>query len=137
MNKKKAAIVLVMVFLLSITVTGLAYSFFVVKDVKVIPYDFSVGDYVGFNVDDDALHFGTALNNGQSSRNLIITNNYEHEVLVNLIVEGEGEELFDIEKNSFVLTPNENKKISLFVNIPKDFALETYSGKVFVITKKI
>ena len=137
MNKKKAITILAIIALLSITVTSLSYSFFVVREVKVLPYDFTIKDYIGFNVDKDALHFGTILKNGQSSRNLIITNNYQTRILVYFNIEGRGSEFFIVEENGFILMPSEEKKLSLTVKIPENAVFDTYTGKVFIIFKRI
>ena len=137
MKRINLILLLIITLLLSITIASLIYSFIIIKETKVIHYDFTIGDYIGFNVDNDALHFGTMLKNSQSKKSISITNNYKNSLLVDFRITGDRRELINFKENNLILKSGEEKKFFITVKVPENLEFGTYNGKIFVIFKRV
>ena len=136
MRKYRLFLILCIVAILCSVVTIMVYSFYVIEEIKTIDMYLKVDDYVGINVDTDALHFGTVSPGGSGTRSVFLSNNYGKSLKVEIKVYGDLAEFVSVEK-SLVLSKNETKKISFTASIPKNALYGNYTGRAVFILKKI
>ena len=95
--------------------------------------DYHVGDYVGFNLDEDAIHFGTLLPGVRADREIEIYT--DKDVLINVVFE-ELDNIY-VDKNNFVLKAGESYSLMFTIELPKDIEEGFYKGKIKIRFKKI
>ncbi|MBS3144166.1 hypothetical protein J4208_01130 [Candidatus Woesearchaeota archaeon] len=125
-------IVLLLVFTLLVTVLG----YYVLHPLtrQEIPIYLSVGDYVGINLDKDALYFGTLKPNSQVERPLVFRADH-YPISVQLLIEDIP--FVTAEESFFILQEGEVKAIRFFAQVDKDVEKKEYTGKLIVLTKKL
>ena len=96
----------------------------------------TVGDYVGFNVDTDAIYFGVINKSGSGSR-IIDIKNTDVPYMVNIESYGELAKWVYVSENNFLIRPYENKSLKVTVLVPPDAAYGNYAGLLKVILRKI
>lgn len=101
---------------------------------QVYLVDLSVGDYIGINLDKDALHFGT-LRPGSVVGRPIILKAEQYPIAVTVFVEGLP--FVTVEEPSFTLQQGESKAIRLFATVEKTIEKDTYNGTLVVLTKRL
>jgi hypothetical protein len=108
------------------------YAFNTLIGYKEYDVDYTIGNYMGFNLDEDAIHFGTVIPGMKTSRNINISS--DRDAMINIYVK--NLDYFGIEENNFFLNAGESKEVKLFV-IPSYGAKEgNYSGKLEIVYKK-
>lgn len=110
---------------------------FVYANVKIVGYkdydiDYTVGDYVGINLDEDAIHFGTAHKGTTHRRYMKIST--DRDVFVKIILY--DIEYIIIEEADFLLHSGETKNVPLLLNLPLNAEDGHYSGKLKVVFLK-
>jgi len=123
-------------FLIVILILGLFVTWYTQNKIigyKVYSVDYTVGDYSGFNLDEDAIHFGTILPETTVKRKFVI--NTDKKVLVKMNING----LKDIKltERSVFLEANESKKIELILKTGKNITEGYYHGKLIITYYKI
>jgi len=139
MNKKlflNKQLFLIMIILLIIIIS----SFLIVYnptlyETKQIDMYLTVGNYTGFNVDTDAIYFGTIMPSGRGTRIINITNSNQISI-VNIKSYGELKEWIYISENNFILNPNEDKTVNVMVYVPKNIEYKDYKGVLKIRFKK-
>jgi len=81
--------------------------------------DLYIGDKLGLNVDNDALHLGIVPPGLSGSRNIKVSVPGKR-TMVSLYSEGEIAPLITISDNNFIMEPHENRTIEVIVNVPVD-----------------
>lgn len=104
--------------------------FYLILEVKEVPVSFSIGEKVGFDLNQTHLTFGVMPLGVSFSRNIQIENNYDFPIVVNLDAKGNVSDFLFFEK-SFVLEKGEVKKIGISVD-SSGGELGSYSGKIMV-----
>ena len=118
--------------------TLLFYSLYKVKHIETIPIDIKVSNVVGINLDDDAMHFGTLLNGGCSSRDVTIKHEYDHPVNVMISIIGDLEGWTSIEKNDFILEEGQEENVEFKICSPIDAIKDkTYTGTARIVLKRV
>ena len=137
MKEKDFLVIFIVALMLSISLTSLTYTYINEIETYRVPWDVNITTFIGFDIGDDALHFG-ALVPGitASSRKMNITN--EKDMPINFILNTEGpyDENIHISPNNFVLLPNESKEIGFSYRAPSNLPLGFYEGYIRVTTKK-
>jgi len=96
-----------------------------------------VGEKYGFDLNGTALTFGMITPGASSSsREIILTNNYKRDVLVEISSQGVIKDFLKISKNNFILKTNETDKIGFIVSVPLDCKFGSYDGEVTILIKK-
>ncbi len=137
MRKNQLIVLWVSVILLSMSSTLVAFSYYKISYIQDIPMDIKVSNYVGFNLDDDALHFGAVPIGGCGNRNISIEHKLDFPVDVVIEVIGDLEPWTLVEDGQFRLNPGEKGTVSFKVcpvNVEKDI---TYSGTARIIFKRV
>tara|TARA_Y100000310_G_scaffold290105_1_gene317017 strand:+ start:654 stop:1067 length:414 start_codon:yes stop_codon:yes gene_type:complete len=121
--------------IISLIIIGGVLFFYISKN--VIGYteyevDYIVGDYAGFNLDEDAIHFGTITQGVKSTRAIDIYTDRDAEVRV--YVTGLGH--LAISDDVFFLGANEKKSIDIVLQVPPELKEGHYSGKIRIIYRK-
>lgn len=137
MKKNKFILLVIIIILAGIGLTNLFYSFYIVKEVRIVDMDFSVGEKVGINIDTDALHFGTNFPKGSSMRNMIISHEHDCPLKVSIKLYGDFASWMSVSDNDFILDPGESRKISFSVSVPEDAPFGDYSGFAKIIFKRV
>lgn len=135
MNKSQFFIILGIIAILCASITLLFYSFYSIKEIKTIPMDLKVEDYVGINTDSDALHFGAISPGGVGTRAVVISNNYKEPLRVKVELYGDFISWVSVERD-FVLEKGEAKKVAFTVSVPSDAVYGNYTGKAVFVLKK-
>jgi len=125
-------IALLLVFTLFITVLG--YYALHPLTRQEIPIRLSVGDYVGINLDKDALYFGTLQLNSQVERPLVFRAD-QYPISIQLLIEDIP--FVTAEESFFTLQQGESKSVRFFAKVLIDAEKKEYRGKLIVLTKKL
>ncbi len=88
---------------------------------------------MGFNADNDALHFGAIPAGNSGMRAIVLKNENNFAEKVKLTGAGEVKGWLAFSEDNIVLAPKENKTIEISLNIPADAKLKQYSGKVRIL----
>lgn len=136
MRKKnlQRLLALCVLVLLLIFLTVFLYTFFHPVTRQTIPMDVTVGDYLGVNLDDDALHFGT-LNPGSSAQRGVLLRADSYAVAVTLTVEGIP--FVFPERDSLILQQGEQAIVRMYAVTDLLTPRKRYEGTLRIITKKL
>ena len=110
---------------------------FIYINVKIIGYktydvDYIVGDHIGINLDEDAIHFGTARGDMVLRRDIVISSDVDISVKVKLT----GIDYMYVEDTDFMVLAGEKKNLELVLKLPPGVEKGTYSGNLKVIYLK-
>lgn len=120
--------------LLVIFLTVFLYTSFHPITQQRIPLDVTVGDYLGVNLDDDALHFGT-LNPGSSSQRGILLRADNYAVAITLAVEGIP--FIFPERDHLVLQQGEQEIVRVYAVTDILTPRKHYEGALVITAKKL
>ena len=128
---------MIAVVLISVSVASAA--FFIANNVEYISVGMhlKVADYMGFNVDTDAMYFGTVGPGSVAERDLEVNNELSvpREVVVQL--SGELAPWVKPDEGTFILAPNENRSIKFTASPPEDAEFGEYNGTITLIIKNV
>ena len=96
------------------------------------PVDYAVGSYQGFNLDSDAIHFGTILPGIIVKRKLVVETSQDAFIHAELY----GLRGLELDENDFLLKAGENKVITLTIVVPKKATAGYHEGKLVIVYKK-
>ena len=120
--------------LLVVTVTVFFYYLTHPITRQEISIDLSIGDYIGINVDQDALHFGTLQPGASAERSLVLRAD-EHPVAIQLIVQDLP--FVVAEETNFILAKGESTSVRFFAKPDKQLEKKTYRGTLLILTKRL
>ena len=99
-----------------------------------ISIDLTLGDYIGINADQDALHFGTLRPGASAERSLVLRAD-SYDIAVQLLVEDLP---FVIpEEKDFIIKRGESKAVRFFARPDRNLEKKTYTGKLIILTKRL
>ena len=99
-----------------------------------ISIDLTIGNYIGINVDQDTLHFGTLRPGASAERSLILRAD-DYDIAVQLIVEDLP---FVIpEEETLIIKQGESKAVRFFAKPGDDQEKKTYTGRLIILTKRL
>jgi len=104
---------------------------------KEIYTEVEIGDKVGVAINGSALIFGRIKPNGISTKEINLVNNYDNDVLVEIVKEGNISDFISVSENNFVLKKMESKNVSFIAISDKDPEYGKYSGYVYVIIRRL
>ena len=125
MRIKNLFFLFVIVILVSIAVSVLLIQKTSLYSYKRLKIDFTIGDHLGFNTDQDALHFGTLQQGNRGFREFDIKNMDCNKCKVSLISNLDWISLSD---NDFILNKNQGKTITAYLTIPSAAKDGKYEG---------
>ena len=137
MRLKQFVLMVLILAFVSVALTTVFYSFYIVKEVKVVPMDVKVSDHSGFNLDTDAMHFGLVMSPGAVERSMIISHGSDEPLRVEIKTEGVMSEWVYPEEDSFVLWPNQSKEVMFDINVPENIEYGHYNGTIKIFFKKV
>lgn len=126
--------VLIFIVILIIFMFALKLTFFYI-DKREFYTSLEISDKTGFDVNSSALIFGEVMPGSSSTKNLILTNNYNFPIKIETKVEGDIKRFLNFDKIIFA-DINETKKISISASVPFDDERKNYSGKVVFLVRK-
>ncbi|MBU0929731.1 MAG: hypothetical protein KJ623_01525 [Nanoarchaeota archaeon] len=132
MNKKIFLIIILLILIFS--------SFFIIYnsvsyDTKKLDIYLTVGNYTGFNVDTDAIYFGTIMPSGIGTKIINIAN-LNQTSIINIKVYGGLKGWIYVSENNFILKPNEDRTLEIIVRIPENAKYKDYKGTLKIRFKK-
>lgn len=107
----------------------------IIIDVKIYPYEFNIGDHVGFNVDNDKFYFGTLMQGSQSSRFLTIKDP-KQDIKVIIKAYGDLSNNLIISDNNFRLKKGEEKAIKISLLTNETISPGKYHGNIIFISTR-
>ncbi|MBM3230013.1 hypothetical protein FJZ26_06280 [Candidatus Parvarchaeota archaeon] len=130
------AILLAAIF--AVSATYIFYSNFVLLERIGIPVDVNVTPEIkiGFNLNNDSMHFGKLPRGGQGVRHIDITNSYGSPVGIKVYSVGSIEEMLSTNLTGFVLETGKTRRISAKVTVPEDYSPGGYSGTLILEIRK-
>ncbi len=112
------------------------FNYFFEQDLIVLDANVRVGENIGFNTDPDALRFGTIVPGGASKRFINVTHSNDFPMSVSITAEGDIAEYLSTSDNNFVVGPEEDRKVSIYVSTPGYIQKGNYSGRVYIQFKR-
>ncbi len=122
-------------FLISLIIVVTVILFYAQKTIigyVTYPVDYAVGSYQGFNLDSDAIHFGTILPGVVVKRKLVVETSQDALIHVALY----GMKGLELDENDFFLKSGESKAITVTLFIPKKADEGYYNGKLVIVYKR-
>ena len=134
MKKRTFLLLCVIAAAISIVLTMFAFFYYNVYDTEVVAFDFEVPDtpIASFNLDKDAIHFGSIPRGSSSLKSITIENERDSFVILKPL----GADYLNISKNYFIMPANKPTKIELSVDIPLDAKIGKYNGNLLIILKQ-
>lgn len=144
MKKEDIAVILFSFALLAVVLTSFFYTLFTVKETKILDMNLRIGDYIGFNLDNKALEFGTMEPGGSSTRALQLENNYDFPLQVSVSFSPRNdldsilgrsrpikEEWITLSQNNFILESGKTADIKFTIK-PDETPLGNYTAKAII-----
>jgi len=107
-----------------------------VLQTKELDMFLTVSNYTGFNVDTDAIYFGT-IPPGGSGKRIIVLHNLDMNSEVLIKKEGNFVDWVVLDEDDFFMEANESKNVSIGVEVPANAEYRNYTGKLNIIFKKV
>jgi hypothetical protein len=123
-------LILIFLFLSYIQINN----FFVLENTKIYT-EVILGESPGFDLNNTALTFGRVIPGNAGSREISIKNNFDRNISVNIVSRGKISDFLIVSENDFILTPNEEKKITFSVLFPKGSEMRKYTGQIEIKSK--
>ncbi len=92
---------------------------------------------MGFNVDTDALHFGTMARGATGGRFIRLNNTGGEPAAIQLVPQGQFASWIVFDRNNFVLGQQSNVSVHVTVHVPPDAPLGVYNGTMEVVYRKM
>ncbi len=136
MKLEKLLLILFVIAALSASITLYTYSSLAIYKSYAIPMDVKVSDKIGFNLDKDALHFGTVTSPGTVNRAIDINNSLDRDVMI--VIQSSGKLAEWVTHNtSFELSPGEQREVNFRLDVPSNVSHGNYTGNVKIFFKRI
>lgn len=134
MMKQRFLLLCVIAATISIALTVFAFLYYNVYDTDVVAFDFEVPGSLmaSFNLDNDAIHFGSIPRGSSSLRSITLEDDRDSFV----ILKPSGADYLNISKNYFFMPAGQPTKIELSVEIPLDAKVGKYNGNLLIILKR-
>ena len=133
MREDRLLIIITAIVLLAILVFGAIY--LANREVREIDVSFSVGESAGFDLNNTSLSFGKVIPGTSVSRNILLENKKDKKVHILISAERNIERFFSFERE-LTLEKGEKRRVGFTLNVPFNFSVGNYSGKVFVVVRK-
>lgn len=134
MKTRNVMIVLVCIAIVSISLVFIL-SYKQIDVIKEFDMYLTVSDsIVGFNVDNNAIYFGTVPRGGHSNRKINVGGTMSYNI--NMQTFGELSKWVYVSENNFITQENEIKAITISVFVPVDAEIGNYTGKLRIIYRK-
>ena len=111
------------------------YGFIIIR-IEEIGMELVTGNRIGFNTNREALNFGTVYPGSESRRKLLITNNNDFPVEVIIENSGNLSPWVSVERNSFIVYPEEETGVWYTVSAPRDAPYSAFSGQTRVVFRR-
>lgn len=133
-NKFKIFFVFFSIAVIFFSVLLALYFNYYILDVAYINFDFKVREdkQIGFNLDQDALHFGIIPPGSRSHRDLMLKSEVPAQVLVKII----GSDYVYPNANDFLIEPNTSVALTFTAAPPNNMPKGNYSGRIRLVFKR-
>ncbi|MFH1445376.1 MAG: hypothetical protein ABIF08_02760 [Nanoarchaeota archaeon] len=124
--------IIIATFVAMFSIIAVFFYFYLPVETQAIKMYVTVSNYTGFNVDTDAIYFGTLPGVGTASRKFNLTNNIKEDLFVHISSDGNISEFLSISKNNFLMERSSVEEIVVAVTIPNGNEIGEYSGTLYV-----
>jgi len=131
-SKIKIVIAIICIVVIIAMIIILVNSYVKMSSIRVIDVNFSISDYIGFNLDQESLNFGTTVPGGTATRVLELVS--DRPVKVHIVVNGEVEKWIYVSENDFIL--DGKKEVGFAIKAPDETPMGNYTGKVTIFFMK-
>ncbi|MCD4666745.1 hypothetical protein K8R47_02970 [archaeon] len=133
MKKNNLIVLIVIIMLIVSLLVYLSYSFFNVILYREYLIDLTVGSSLGFNVDNDAIHFGIIPKGGVGERYIYVDNFDMEKVKVKIKIYGDLKNWVYVSDNNFYLNKGKVGNVTIYAFVPEDAEYGDYGGKLRII----
>jgi hypothetical protein len=137
MKKVKLTVLVLVAILFSSLMTFFFYANFYVLKVDTMKMNGTIGDKVGFVLDNHALHFGTTYPGGMSEKVVWFINDYEFPTRITIQTYGDLAPHVGVEENGFTIGPKDRKSARFIMKAPADIMNVTLNGTVRVTFTRV
>jgi hypothetical protein len=123
-------------FIISLIIISSIFYVFFLKEVigfTSYPVDYTVGEFMGVNLDEDSIHFGVVLPGAEYVRSFDISS--LEDAKVNIYIDG-IDNLF-LSENNFIIKAEEVKNVELKLVVPSDAEKIEHKGLLRVVFRKV
>jgi hypothetical protein len=144
-EERNLAVLLFSFAFLAIILTLFAYTYFTYKEIKEVDMKIKIDNYIGFNLDNKYLEFGTILPGGGSERNMVLSNNHNIPLFVEIEIiqkkdldylfgntKSISKEWVIISENNFILEEGQTKSIKFTIQPSGDPGYGNYTAKAII-----
>ncbi len=124
----KLVVILTICLALVSSMTFIFYSYWYVKEVKIVPMSVQVSDYAGLDTNKTMLKFGVVMPGSEIYRSMIINHNKEYPLKANIRMYGEMQDWVTVSENNFVVEPGKSVSLNAKVRPPLETPYGNYSG---------
>ncbi|MEE9405960.1 MAG: hypothetical protein V3V26_00980 [Candidatus Aenigmarchaeota archaeon] len=126
--------VAVIAFLIVMAAFGTSVVFFLShsQEITEVRMHLKVSNYTGFNLDTDALYFGTISPGGSGTRELNLVNGEGEKRTMVFLIGELGKWVYPAE-NNFIIGKNSNRSLKFTVVVPQDAEFGEYEGTVRLV----
>lgn len=103
--------------------------------VKIYDIKVKVDNYLGFNIENESINFGTIIPGGIGERYIELIS--DKDVKVEIYLKGSVAKWISIDKNDFILKKGKKENVTFSITIPKNTKFGNYSGKAIILFRKI
>ena len=123
-RSKKLIVVFSSIAILLFFLAMIFYFNYFILDVVYVNFDFKVREdkNIGFNLDQDALHFGIIPPGSSGHRDLILNSEVQAKILIKVF----GSDYVYPTKNNFILDPNKSVSVPFSASPPIDLPKANY-----------
>ena len=128
MKIETASFILAGAVIISVIATVMVFHLVPSHETEELEMRLQVSDYVGFDVETSAIVFGTVPPGGMGQRDIIINNLADEPRNILIRAEGGLSEWVSVSENMFLVLANEEKPVSVHVQVPEDAEFGNYTG---------
>ena len=135
MKRNTLLILIVFVCIITSIATYVIMQIVNIESVRTIPMDVRVEKSYGFNVDTDAVHFGS-LPPGAGGTRIFSINGDNRQHTVEIISSGDIGQWVSISPREFNLAADETINVSVSVSVPRDASQGLHTGSLSIRMKR-
>jgi hypothetical protein len=137
MNILKILLLMLTTAMISIGLTTVFYSFYVIEGNIEKEMSLIIGENPGFDVGKEAITFGKITKEGSCRREIILSNKKNYPINIKVSTSGNISSFVFISDNDFILNPGEEKKLYFTAISHPEAEYGEYTGKASFILKRV
>lgn len=132
-SAREAAVISAAAVIIAVSITSMVFFSSNPVEMKEVRMHLKVANYTGFNLDTDALYFGAIAPGGTGERALAISNQYDTERKVRILLSGELSHMVFPEEAEFIIPGKSDKSVMFRVLVPEEAKEGEYEGTITIM----